>query len=272
MNYSNYQPFMIGDLVEYDGIDYTIVSVKKCGLRDFLLDLTIIDNDPKYLFKYYSGDRNLLFIEDLRVFYYETGYRIGSSKFKIKKRIFQDLCDVKCKYLCPLKDKNIISREFCSNCEFQTNKISPSQLFFINDEVRWFVKKEEDKLICGGNAYIKAIYFRYYELKQLDILLNYFYYSPDKNEKACKLIEETYNIFHSNNLNTILNQFSYTIVDDKLQILKQAELLRLRNRRGFTYDFDSKVDFCDFCSFSDCSNCEYKKFKTKTNKLINNLL
>lgn len=174
-------------------------------------------------------------------------------------RTFNNLSDGICRYSCPIK--NLSDKETCNYCQFKSI-ISPSKYFFIGDEVRGFVKKnDEDKLILGDNYQVEGMYFNYKFFNNANILRTY------KREKYDFYLKELHNIIKNKDVELFLRNVTFdvrSINHPHFTALKSTELLRLRNRRGFLLDYDNK--FCNQCVLNNCENCEYNNFR---NKLIN---
>lgn len=128
---------------------------------------------------------------------------------------------------------------------------------------------EKDKTI----GTIKGMFLFY--TKQL-----YLKYRISCSEERKKVLKEFYDIFNEGRLN--LDLITYLILskgvaknfllscDGSLDFYKpmisisSKESLRLRNRHGFTYDFNK--DLCKNCIYSNCNDCDFLNFKKKCNK------
>lgn len=241
-NIKHYQPLMIGDKIEINNKQFFIVGIEKeltTNITEYTL-LKIIEN-RSYI------DQSVIirmFLERV-----EDTFNTDITKVIIKNRILKNLSDVYCKYVCPINIKNISSKSLCEMCNHNIN-ISPSSIFFLGDEVRCNqIDENTNKIVRGFNSTVTKIILDQYSLSLLEYKFKLG--SNELSESYCDLI----NRLESFNKEDILDLLTYrTKFNKKSYYLKRKEL-RLRNRKGFTWDFNDGI--CESCIFKSSEFCHY---------------
>ena len=264
-----FQPFLVGDLVRFAGKDYRVIGIEKAPFNPLQLLCLFMNLKESEIDKLDSLDKLLIFVyinKDGSIIDDEYD-NIISSGIELIDRPYHNLSDMTCRYYCKFKEDSdlAVDMSFCKECKyFQTTNISASSLFFIGDEVmnlKAFTSKENI-----GITNITAI--------SVDPSIYRKVFGENNKGELRETIKALKKIF-TTDIETYLANLHYKI---NLSLYYRKRLgLRLRLRRGFTYDFDtdrSIKGLCNSCIFTTCDKCVYSQFSNKLKgyltKLTNN--
>ena len=284
------QPLMVGDLVRVFSDDYRVMFIKKSPSGEFRIGLfkdfksvgeieDYINDNIDYDF-YFEVDLDLVYSPNPTLSGLSNVSGVKSMEltsydfddFNFVSRPFLGLSDFVCKYYCQLNDSNLADNKCCELCKYNFS-CSPSDVFFIGDEVMMLIKYK-DKIereitnIIGlalnndilGNLII--------ELRDLSTLSSK---SLSKRVKITDSIKDKFSKYR--NIITdkwlFLNSIDYISSSIKSQ---NRGSLRLRNRYGFIYDYYTSPDLCEGCLFNNCLECNYRDFKNELDKITKPIL
>lgn len=263
-----FQPFLVGDLVRFAGKDYRVIGIERAPSNPLQLLCLFMNLKESEIDKLDSLDKLLIFVyinKDGAII--DDEYDNITSGIELIDRPYHNLSDVTCRYYCKFKEDSdlAVDMSFCKECKyFQTTNISASSLFFIDDEVmnlKAFTSKENT-----GVTNITAI--------SVDPSIYRKVFGENNKGELRETIKALKKIFTTDK-ETYLANLRYKI---NLSPYYRTRLgLRLRLRRGFTYDFDTDrniMGLCNSCIFTTCDKCVYSQFSNKLKgyltKLTNN--
>lgn len=271
--FSNYyQPFLVGDLVRFGGDkrSYRVIGIEKSPYHAFYLDLFMNFKNSE-INKIDSLDRILIYIyidQDGKVT--DEYYRNITGGIELIDRPYHNLSDITCRYYCKFKHSSdfIVDNSFCKECKyFPKANISASSLFFIGDEVmnlKAFISTESTGVTNITSVLIDPCIYR--------SLLWGNSGNIKKEEEKLREINETLKKIFTTNLENYLTNLHYKI--DSSHFHRTRSGLRLRIRRGFTYDFDTDrniTGLCNSCIFTTCNKCVYNQFSNELKEYLLNL-